>query len=154
MSDPFSQLEPGDLIEVPPGYIVSAVRHPLVRWEEKHGGHYAYLGDHVVTIVSEQPHNGGGFRFKMDICLPFTRYGHPTDFDEIYCARTLKRAKHMVETMVEKWVTAAGLIAGQTVYYTRPTDDDFGGISGGVPGGGGSHDVMHGITPFGGGGSS
>lgn len=122
MTDPFSQLEPGDLIEVPAGYVVSTVRHPLVRWEEKYGGHYAYLGDHVISIVGEQPDNPDLFLFEMHICLPSTRYGHPTNFDEIYCAKSLKRAKHMVEAMVEKWVTAAGLMAGHTVYYTKPND--------------------------------
>jgi hypothetical protein len=122
MNAPFSTLEPGDLIEVPAGYVVAPVRHPLVTWDVRDNTHSAFLGEHLIAIVHDAG-EGRDWYFSMHICGPKDRPVHRSAHGQ-FRADTLKRAKHMVETMVEKWVTAAGLMAGQTVYYTKPTDDE------------------------------
>lgn len=122
MSDPFSTLKPGDLIEVPTGYIVTPLRHPLVTWDVRDNTHSAFLGEHLIAIVHDA-REGREWYFSMHICGPKGRPVYRSAHGQ-FRAETLQRAKHMVETMVEKWVTAAGLMAGQTVYFTKPTDDE------------------------------
>lgn len=122
MIDHFSTPEPGDFIELPAGYVVPVLRHPLVRWETQPGSsHTAYLGDiEIATIFGDETAEDETAMFHLNNCILPGRYHYQS-----YHADNVEKAKSLLETIVKEWVTAAGLMAARsTVYYTKPTEDE------------------------------